>query len=294
LDEGATYEDHRKGKQPFPQNQKKKRWKKKKGNYAGRQMTRPIADGWWRLQDKSSVNRFLIDSRVRRSWVLKRRLLRFTSLYPDWSPMRTVTYFYLLVPGLDEFISNLMCVCVCVCVCAYMWFMAEALGCPFIIREEFTDRMTSGRYNAAIRSLAFHRPYCSDSSRLTFVPMDPTFGKHAISQQHAMCASKSPASRFISGSSNIYDGIWNPVAGGHTKHPLSFSFSLSLSLSLSTPPPSGVITLSGNVWINYTDPIVLLVDWSALKCGAQWEASPVAIGTALQSNHITRPPLQRD
>ena len=91
--------------------------KKKKGNYAGRQMTRPIADGWWRLQDKSSVNRFLIDSRVRRSWVLKRRLLRFTSLYPDWSPMRTVTYFYLLVPGLDEFISNLMCVCVCVCVC---------------------------------------------------------------------------------------------------------------------------------------------------------------------------------
>ena len=95
--------------------------KKKKGNYAGRQMTRPIADGWWRLQDKSSVNRFLIDSRVRRSWVLKRRLLRFTSLYPDWSPMRTVTYFYLLVPGLDEFISNLMCVCVCVCVCVCIY-----------------------------------------------------------------------------------------------------------------------------------------------------------------------------
>ena len=99
-----------------------------------------------------------------------------------------------------------VCVCVCVCVCVYV-IHGRSSWLPFHYPEEFTDRMTSGRYNAAIRSLAFHRPYCSDSSRLTFVPMDPTFGKHAISQQHAMCASKSPASRFISGSSNIYDGI---------------------------------------------------------------------------------------
>ena len=53
----------------------------------------------------------------------------FALLYFDWSPMRPVTYFYLLVSGPDELIViNPACVWVCQCVI----HGRSSFGCPFI------------------------------------------------------------------------------------------------------------------------------------------------------------------
>ena len=167
---------------------KKKKRERKKQLHTGRQMMRLIADGWRRLQDKSSEDRFLIDSRVKRSWALQLGLLHFALLCPALPCFALLCLalpcFALLCPTLlcftsidhrwdpwhistcwSQDLTSWLWSILHVCECVSVWFTVEALSAALsLLEEEFYDQMTSARYNAMIQSLTFHRQYCSQSS----------------------------------------------------------------------------------------------------------------------------------